>query len=346
MKRSVLVLGSLFAVAGFLFSQERITLYGIKGPSGIGMIRLFESPPQVAGWQISLEALAQADLMAAKFASGEAKLGILPPNVAAKLYAAGRPIQVLAVVGEGMLSLITADPAIRGIGDLRGKTVEVAGQGATPDFVFRRILSYYGLTPGKDVQLGYALAYPEIAQSLKAGKIQTALLPEPFATMALSGSPHLRVVGNIQDEWNRATLAPDATTGASEEGGAQKAPATGGSQSGGASAGTPSYPMTVFVVDRTFAAANPTVVKAIAEAYRASIQWVVQNPLEAGRLVQKHELGLTAAVATAAIPRSAYVFIPAREARPALERLFAAFLEYAPQSIGGKLPGDDFYGTF
>ncbi|MCX7949337.1 MAG: ABC transporter substrate-binding protein, partial [Treponemataceae bacterium] len=106
MKRSVLVLGSLFAVAGFLFSQERITLYGIKGPSGIGMIRLFESPPQVAGWQISIEALAQADLMAAKFASGEAKLGILPPNVAAKLYAAGRPIQVLAVVGEGMLSLI------------------------------------------------------------------------------------------------------------------------------------------------------------------------------------------------------------------------------------------------
>lgn len=345
MKRSVLVLGSLFAVAGFLFSQERITLYGIKGPSGIGMIRLFESPPQVAGWQISIEALAQADLMAAKFASGEAKLGILPPNVAAKLYAAGRPIQVLAVVGEGMLSLITADPAIRGIGELRGKTVEVAGQGATPDFVFRRILSSYGLTPGKDVQLGYALAYPEIAQSLKAGKIQTALLPEPFATMALSGSPHLRVVGNIQDEWNRATAA-DATTGASEEGGVQKTPAAGGSQSGGVSAGAPSYPMTVFVVDRTFAAANPRVVRAIAEAYRASIQWVVQNPVEAGRLVQKHELGLTAAVATAAIPRSAYVFIPAREARPALERLFAAFLEYAPQSIGGKLPGDDFYGTF
>ncbi|MCX7655732.1 MAG: ABC transporter substrate-binding protein [Treponemataceae bacterium] len=341
MKQRILLLSCFCAAASLLFSQERVTLYGIKGPSGIGMIRLFENPPVLRGWTVTVEALSQADLMAAKFASGEAKLGILPPNVAAKLYAAGRPIQVVAVVGEGMLSLITADSSIRGIGDLKGKTVEVAGQGATPDFVFRRILKHYGLETGKDVILGYALAYPEIAQSLKAGRIQTALLPEPFATMALAGSPHLRVVGNIQEEWYRTVTGPDATTGASEESPQQK-----GQEMKGTAAQKGNYPMTVFVVDRNFAGANPDLVKVIAEAYRSSIQWVVQNPAEAGKLVEKHSLGLTALVASAAIPKSAYVFIPAREARPALERLLGAFLEYAPQSIGGKLPGDDFYGSF
>jgi NitT/TauT family transport system substrate-binding protein len=37
------------------------------------------------------------------------------------------------------------------------------------------------------------------------------------------------------------------------------------------------------------------------------------------------------------------VFIPAREAKPALETLFQAFLDFAPVSIGGKLPADSFY---
>jgi NitT/TauT family transport system substrate-binding protein len=37
------------------------------------------------------------------------------------------------------------------------------------------------------------------------------------------------------------------------------------------------------------------------------------------------------------------VFIPAQEARPDLEALFKVFLDFAPASIGGSLPGEDFY---
>jgi NitT/TauT family transport system substrate-binding protein len=48
-------------------------------------------------------------------------------------------------------------------------------------------------------------------------------------------------------------------------------------------------------------------------------------------------------VISAAIPRSNYVYIPAAQARPALESLFRAFLEFDPVSIGGALPRDSFY---
>ncbi|MDR1862304.1 MAG: ABC transporter substrate-binding protein, partial [Treponema sp.] len=106
-----------------------ITIYGLKGPSGIGMIRLFEDPPQIRGFNVKVEALAQADLMAARFISGEARVGILPPNVAAKIASSGKNIKIAAVIGAGMLSLLSADPEVRSIEDLRGKTVEVAGQG-------------------------------------------------------------------------------------------------------------------------------------------------------------------------------------------------------------------------
>lgn len=299
-------------ITGFLQAQSSVTVYSIKGPSGVGMIRLFEQPPHVPGITIKVEALAQADLVAARFIAGDAKVGILPANVAAKLAASGKPLQVAAVLGTGMLSLLTADPGVQRIEDLKGKQVEVAGQGATPDYVFRRILRFKGLNPDKDLTLGYALAYPEIAQSLIAGRISTALLPEPFATMARSGKGSLRQVSDIQAEWVKA---------------------------GGAG----NYPMTVLVVDADFAASRPEVIRAILESVQTSIAWVIAHPAEAGDLVEKHQLGLRAPVVKAAIPRSNYGFIPALEARPALESLFTAFLEFSPVSIGGALPGSSFY---
>jgi NitT/TauT family transport system substrate-binding protein len=294
--------------------KNTLTVYGLKGPAGVGIIRLFESPPQISGFDVKAEALPpQPDLIAARFISGEAKVGLLPPNMAAKIASSGKDIRVIAVTAEGMLSLLSSDPSVRKLSDLKGKTVEVSsGQGATPDFVFRRILMRSGLDPDRDLTLGYAFSYPEIAQSLIAGRVSIALIPEPFVTMAMLGRPDLVQVADIQEEWMLA------------EGGGN-------------------YPMTLLVVDGGFASANPMAVSVILNAVKDSIEWVTTHPAEAGMLVEKHDLGIRAQVITAAIPKSNYVFIPAAEARPSIEALFRVFLEYAPASIGGALPNDKFY---
>jgi NitT/TauT family transport system substrate-binding protein len=262
-----------------------------------------------------MEALAQADLMAARFISGEAKVGILPPNVAAKIASTGKRVQVAAVTGLGMLSLLTSDSSILSFDNLRGKSIAVAGQGATPDFVFRHILRFRGFNPDTDMRLNYSLAYPEIAQSLIAGRVATALLPEPFATMARNGRPDLRLVSDVQLEWQQA-------------------------------GGIGNYPMTVLVVDADYARSDPAGIRSILNALEASGEWVTAHPAEAGALVEKHDLGLSAPVVAAATPRSNYVFIRAAEARPALEALYRTFLQFAPDSIGGKLPADSFYLDF
>lgn len=301
-----------FASGVSLGAQAAVTIYALKGPSGIGMIGLFEEPPRVAGLTLSAQALASADLMVARFLSGEAKAGILPPNIAAKLRAAGRPIVTAASVGNGMLSLVTSDKTIRTIRDLRGKEIYVAGQGATPDYVFRRLLAVNGIDAEKDVQLRFSMAYPEMAQSLIAGKISIAVLPEPFSTMARTGSETLAVPFDLQDEWAHA-------------------------------GGSAAYPMTLLVFDEGFARTHPAAVDAIRRSYRQSIEWVTANPGEAGVLVEKHDLGLKAGIAAAAIPRSGFAYVDSRQARPAIEALLSVFLAYAPGSIGGKLPDDGFY---
>lgn len=319
LKKTALIFLLLVFSSSFLHARaagetgvKDLTVYVIKGPSGVGLVRLFEEPPEIPGYNVRVEALAQQDLMAARFISGEAQVGILPPNMAAKIASASADVRAAAVLGNGMLSLLSSDPGIMNIEDLRGKTVEVAGQGATPDFVFRKILASHALVPECDLNLRYSLAYPEIAQSLIAGRVTTALLPEPFATMALSGKPDLKSVVNIQDEWNRI-------------------------------GGSGNYPMTLLAINGVFAQANQDAVRLILDAVKNSIEWVVSNPAEAGALVEKHELGLKAGVVAAAIPKSNYVFIPAQVGRPSLEALFKVFLENAPASIGGALPDDKFY---
>lgn len=293
-----------------------IIVAALKGPSGIGMVKLFDSPPVPAdGSAVQLVAVASADLMTAKLISGEYDAGVLPLNVAAKLYASGIELKLAAIVGDGMVSFLSADDSISALADLKGKRVNVAGQGATPDYLFRKLLRGAGLDPEKDITLDYSLPYPEAAIALASGKIRYAILPEPFATMAKLQNSRLRPSLDLGALWTRQT-------------------------------GQANYPMTAFVVSSKLAAERPVAVKAILAAYSASIAWVLAEPVEAAALVEKQELGLMAGIAAKAIPVSAYVFVDARAARPAVEALLGAFLMLSPASIGGKLPDDGFYASF
>lgn len=317
MKR-IATLAAIFLLSVSTFGQtpaasRTVHLGALKGPTGIGMIKLFEAPPDLPqGDALALEAVPSADAMAAKLVSGELDAAVLPVNLAAKLHAAGLPYRMVAMVGMGMVSVVTTDPALRSFEDLKWREAYVAGQGATPEYVLRAIAKKKGLDPDRDLNLAFQMPPPEIAASLIAGRIAVAVLPEPFATQVLKGNPKVRVPFSLDSLWAEAT-------------------------------GRPGYPMSVFVMRDALLRERPGAAKAIAHAYEASVAWVKTHPGEAGTLVEKHDLGLKAAIASAAIPRSAYVFVPARAARPDVEALLSVFLSIAPKSIGGRLPSSDFY---
>lgn len=294
-------------------ASDTIRLGTLKGPSGIGMIYLFEAPPSLPGGKrLESVAVASADLMVPKLVSGEYDMAVLPINMAAKLRSSGLPIKLAAVVGEGMVSLITSDASVSSLAGLRGKEVYVAGQGATPDYLIQRLLKSAGLDPSKDLRLSYSMPYPEMAAALASGKIAYAVLPEPFATVALKANPRLLAPLDLGALWTRAT-------------------------------GQATYPMTALVVTNR---ADPAAVRAVLAAVRSSIEKVKADPAAAGALVEKHDFGLKAGIASLAIPRSAYVYRDAPAARPSVEALLSVFLGLAPASVGGKLPDDGFYAVF
>lgn len=312
----ILCLVAMAAAAPLFALPGTIVIGALKGPTGIGMVRLFDKPPSLPD-DLKLETVAvpSADVMAAKVIGGEYDAAVLPVNMAAKLYSAGIPIRLAAIVGNGMVSFLTSDPSISSLADLRGKEIAVAGQGATPDYLLRFLLERAKINPNTDLRLSYSLPYPEAAEALAAGKIRYAILPEPFATLALKVDPALRSPIDLGALWTKAT-------------------------------GQASYPMSALVVSDRLAASHPDAVARLLAAYADSIAWVTAHPREAGLLAEKHDLGLKAAIAAAAIPRSNYVFETAAQARPAVEALLSVFLATAPASVGGKLPDAEFYASF
>lgn len=292
--------------------QQSVKISILKGPSGISSAWFVSNPPETNDAKIEFLIAASADIVTAKLISGEIDAGVLPVNVAAKLYSAGIPIKAAAIVGNGMVKFLTNDPAIKTLGDLRGKSIAIAGQKATPDFLFRFLTNKEGLEAGKDYTAVYNLSYPEIAAALASGKIQYAVLPEPFATQALLLNKELLSPFNLDNFWQKYT-------------------------------GMQSYPMSLFVVSKKLADGNRQLVAKILASLESSVSQTTSDPKGTALLVEKLDLGLKASVAEAAIPKSNYVYETALSERNSIEALLSLFLSFEPASIGGKLPDQGFY---
>ena len=288
-----------------------------KGPSGFGIVRMFENPP-VLGENVTIEfqVLPTPKEMVARVAGGELDFAVFPSNMAAKLYTQGPGYLLGAVTGMGVLSVVSRDESIRDWSDLRGKTINSVGKGASPDYLLTYFLEKNGLDPDEDVNVDFSITSgPQLAQLLIGGKRDTAVLPEPFVTMVTKKAPDVKVVLDFQETWK--TLRSSDT----------------------------SYPITVVVVNPKLADARPELVRAFLEVYEESIEWVNANPAEASVLIEKFDI-MPAAIARPAIPHCNLQFIYAEDARRIMEEYLEVLLNFNPASIGGELPDGDFYFSY
>ncbi|MCR5723802.1 MAG: ABC transporter substrate-binding protein [Treponema sp.] len=288
----------------------------LNGPSGIPAAYLIENAPDLGPAQAVFEVFASAQTELPKLIKGELDIGVLPPNVAAKVFTANNgAVVALGISGTGNLFVMSDDESLASFDGLKGKTVTCAGAGATPEYMVRYLLSKHGISADgaePQVSLDFSVANADIPALLLTGKIHYALVPEPFASVAEMKNPAIRRALNIQNEY--------AATG-----------------------GEAQFPMTLLVANAKFASAHKDIVSRYIEAYRKASEWTVANPNKAGVLVQSHTLGLMAPVAAHAIPAGGYTWIPAAAGRKSIEALLSLFLASAPASIGGALPADGFY---
>ena len=97
------------------------------------------------------------------------------------------------------------------------------------------------------------------------------------------------------------------------------------------------------VVRTEFANQHPDAVSMFLDEYSASVSYVRENPESAGEMIAANGIFAQAAVAAKAIPNCNICFIDGADMQSALAAFYEVMYSVAPDSIGGSIPGDDFY---
>lgn len=296
------------------YDKETLKVAALKGPTALGMLKMMEDQENgETPDNYEFELAGAADEILGRIIQGEIDIAAVPVNVASVLYnkTEGK-VQILAVNTLGVLYVLEKGETIQSPKDLEGKTIYTTGQGSTPEYVLRYILTENNIDPDKDVTIVFKSEAAEVAAAFQSGEATVAMLPQPFVTSVLAQNEGLRVALDVTEEWAQVGDGSDLTQGC-------------------------------VVVQKAYAEAHPDVIARFLEAYAASVEYVNSNTDAAGELAEKFGIIAKAALAAKAIPACNIVLLTANDMKTAAGGFLKVLSEANPQAVGGKLPGDDFY---
>lgn len=298
-----------------VFEPTAVRVGALTGPTAMGMAKFFkdlETEEYSNAYEYTLAG--SADELTPLLLQGKLDIASVPVNLASVLYNKTEGgVRMLAVDVLGVLCIgeFNGD-TVSDISDLRGQTLYASGKGSVPEYFLRYILSENGIDPDKDVVIEWKSEPGEIVALLNAQQRGIAMLPQPYASAAAIqlGEGYKNVL-SVSDEWAKLDNGTSCTTAG-------------------------------IVVRTDFAEQHPEAVEEFLRQYSLSASWVNENADEAAVLCD--ELGIAKApVAKLAIPECNIVCLTGDDMQSALSGCLGVLYGYDPASVGGALPGEDFY---
>ena len=296
--------------------ETLVRVGGLKGPTTMGLVKLMQDAENgEAQNAYEFTMVTAADELTAMVAGDQVDIALLPANVASVLYhKTNQNVSVIDINTLGVLYLVSGDTSITSLDQLAGKTVYLTGKGTTPDYVFNYLLSSAGLS-AEDVTLDFRSEATEVAAILAENPEAVGLLPQPFVTVALSQNDALSIIMDLTEEWDKLQ-AEDSNSRL----------VTG-----------------VTIVNNDFLSSHPDMVDAFLEEHEASALYTDNHPAEAAELIAAAGIVAKAPIAEQALPYCNITFLEGEEMKAALSGYLNVLSEQDPASVGGALPGDDFY---
>lgn len=296
--------------------EEQVVRIGsLKGPTSIGLVYLMgqaEKKETANAYDFTMAVTADELLIA--MLSEELDIALIPANVASVLYnRAEGDVAVIDINTLGVLYMVTGDDKIKGIEDLKGRTVYMTGKGTTPDHVMQYLLGANELTES-DVTLEYKSEAMEVAAVLAEDPAAVGVLPQPFVTVACAQNENLSAAIDLTKEW------------AAVQGEGGSSLVTG-----------------VTVVRKGFLSQAKEAVDQFLDDHAVSAAYANEHVEETAQMVAAAGIIEKAAVAEKAIPACNITYLEGEEMKQALSGYLTVLCEQDPASVGGGLPGEDFY---
>ena len=296
-------------------TAAEINLYVLSGPTGIGAMNLWAASD--AGetkntYHITMPGA--NDEVVAALSKGDADIAAVATNLAATLYnKTDGGVTVLAVNTLGVLSLLSNGQEAATVSELKGKTIYAPGQGANPEYILRYVLSGNGLDPDKDVTLQFVGEGSELLTVWQSDPEAVILAPQPVATSILMQNENARTLFDMTEEWDKIA------------------------------GGDSTLMMGCVIVRNEFLQANPGAVELFLQEYAASIEKAQSDVEGTAALCEQYGLIPKAALAQKAIPSCGLTFVTGAEMKTGLSGYLQVMFDANPKSVGGALPGDNFY---
>jgi len=291
-----------------------IDILTLKGPSAMSMLYLIDQLKELDGIQVRHEILNEPMQIRARMLREEPEMALLPTNMAANLFNKGVPYLVAAIPVWGTLELFGKDSTIKNWDDLRGKRVHIMAKGMTPDILFRFLAKENNLDPDEDIILDYSFpTHSDLANAVIAGLADIAVLSEPLVTMVRRENKKVKVLLNLEKEWNKVFSAELA------------------------------LPQTSLVVKSSFATENPDLIISYIKKYQEYCSKVVNNPTAAAPLAVSYNILPDEQTAAQSIPGCNMRVVPSWQAKDRINEYLQVFYNFDPESIGGKMPDETFF---
>ena len=154
-----------------------------------------------------------APAVIAGLTNGTYDMAILPVNVAAKLYNAGKlGVKLVSVNIFSVLHVLTKGE-YNSLNDMKGKVVYTVGAGGTPEVALKNILAANGIkfadsddvtdTDSETVYINAVAEAQLVMVALKKGEADFAILGEPVVSQAMANTG-AKIAFSIEDEWKKA----------------------------------------------------------------------------------------------------------------------------------------------
>ena len=309
---SLIVALSLMLLPAALSEAAAVRVGALKGPTAMGMVEMMQDKADAYDFTLA----AAPDEIVPLLVKGDLDIAAVPANLGSVLYNNTKgAVRVLAINTLGVLYIVERGETIQSVEDLKGRTLVSAGKGSTPEYALNYILRGNGLDPESDLTIEYKSEHAECLAAMLQDESVVAMLPQPFATVAQTKAEDMRIALDLTQEWDALQAEAEA----------------------------PSAMITGVAVARAdFIEQNPEAVEQFMTDYAESVAFVQENTADAAALIGQFDI-FEAGPAQKALPYCNIVFIAGEEMKDKLAGYLGELFNQDPASVGGAVPGEDFY---
>lgn len=240
-------------------------------------------------------------------------IALVPTDMAAKVYNKNSSYQICASIGQGSYYLVTSDPEVTGFNStLINKEIAIAGESSMTDNIVKAILKKNNIDETL-VKFKYTNTVPELVKTLTLGEIYTGIVPETSLTSLLYKHSGLKILASINDAYENTF---DISEG---------------------------YPQFSVIVRKDFADNNKEYVNKFLSKVKESIEFVNNNPLQAGAYGEELKIPIKPQILSKAIKRCNLKFIEIDKFKQNYEYFFDILYNYNNEAVGGTVPDESIY---